>query len=244
MNQLVNRLRKYDVFLFDLDGTLLSLDFDKFIEEYYRLLTNKVKEKIPERKCLSAMDAGLHSLFTNSGEKTNEEAFFEGFEKVVGEVDEELMKLFDHFYEFDFDNLSSLTKPVPKVRECLFLLKEKGKKVVLATNPVFPEKAVRKRICWAGIEDFPFDLITTYEKMHYCKPSDKYFYEVLEIISAEPSQTAMVGDDINLDITASKLGIEVWLVNEKEYHENISGWYVWKGKFEEFADMVFEAYGS
>lgn len=242
MNELIKKLQKYKAFLFDLDGTLISLDFEKFIEEYYRLLTFKVRPKIPEQVFLSAMDAGLRSLISNGGDKTNKEVFFEAFEAVAGQIDDELVKLFDHFYEVDFDHLSHLASPVPMTRECLFHLKENGKKVVLATNPVFPEKAVRKRISWAGLDDFPFDLITTYEMMHFCKPSDRYFYEVLEIISVSPSETTMIGDDYKLDISASRLAIDVWLINEKEQQGEMNGHYVWKGNFQDFARLVFEAY--
>ncbi len=242
MNELIKKLQKYEVFLFDLDGTLISLDFEKFTNEYYRLLTLKVRSRIPERVFLSAMNAGLKSLFSNKGDKTNKEVFFEAFEQVAGQIDDELIKLFDHFYEVDFNNLSHLASPVPMARECLFHLKKNGKKVVLATNPVFPEKAVRKRISWADLDDFPFDLITTFETMHFCKPSDKYFCEVLEMISANPYETTMIGDDYELDISASKLAIDVWLINEKEQQYELNGHYVWKGNFQDFAKLVFEAY--
>jgi hypothetical protein len=41
----------------------------------------------------------------------------------------------------------------------------------MAANPVFPETAIRQRMECAGISDFPFKPITSYERMHAAKPN-------------------------------------------------------------------------
>lgn len=55
------------------------------------------------------------------------------------------------------------------------LLKEHGVKVYLATNPIFPRVGTINRIRWAGIDAEDFEVITTYETYHYCKPNRNIF---------------------------------------------------------------------
>jgi FMN phosphatase YigB (HAD superfamily) len=86
--------------------------------------------------------------------------------------------------------------------------------VVIATNPIFPETAIRQRMEWAGISDFPFKLITSYEVMHSAKPNSSYYMEILEHIGRSPDECIMVGDDWGNDIVpATKVGLQVFWVN-------------------------------
>lgn len=43
-------------------------------------------------------------------------------------------------------------------------------------------------------------LITTYENMHNCKPSPRYYLEIAEKIGREPEECVMVGNDAEADI--------------------------------------------
>ena len=42
-----------------------------------------------------------------------------------------------------------------------------GLRVALATNPIFPEAAIKSRIRWAGLEPEDFELYTTYENIGF-----------------------------------------------------------------------------
>ena len=44
------------------------------------------------------------------------------------------------------------------------------------------------RIRWAGIDAEDFEVITTYETYHYCKPNPKYFQEVMEEFGLNPKE--------------------------------------------------------
>lgn len=55
----------------------------------------------------------------------------------------------------------------------------RGYRLVLATNPVFPREAILERMRWAGVERAPWEIITTYEEYHFCKPNPNYFAEIL-----------------------------------------------------------------
>ena len=55
----------------------------------------------------------------------------------------------------------------------------KGHRVVIATNPFFPLKAVQHRLRWAGLppEKYPFALVTSYETFHFTKEMVAYYPE-------------------------------------------------------------------
>lgn len=203
----MRRLNEYAAYLLDLDGTLLELSFREFTEHYYRALLNKVQTVYDPAIFLIALDSGIRAMLHNNGSATNEEIFFIAFEKVAGKVDDEIKKLFEDFYLNDFKSLSIFGKPRDGAKEFVRTLKNDGKKIVVATNPVFPERAVHERLRWAGLNPKDFDLITTFEFMKACKPSPLYFKQILEIIDIEPYDAIMIGDDPDLDGGALNAGI-------------------------------------
>ena len=89
-----------------------------------------------------------------------------------------------------------------------------GYRVVLATNPLFPAIATRNRIRWAGLNPEDFELVTTYENSHYCKPNPDYYREILGKLSLDGSQCLMVGNDVGEDMIAGILGMKVFLLTD------------------------------
>lgn len=91
----------------------------------------------------------------------------------------------------------------------------KGFRVALATNPVFPRVAIEERMRWAGIDGLPFDLVSTYEDFHYCKPSRGYYEELLERLEVRADQCVMVGNDMQEDMMAGALGMKTYWVTDQ-----------------------------
>jgi FMN phosphatase YigB (HAD superfamily) len=88
-----------------------------------------------------------------------------------------------------------------------------GHQVVIATNPLFPAEAINQRMAWAGVNGFPYALVTTMENSRYFKPDPKYYQEILTKIDGSPQTTWMVGDDPVNDIEpARSLGISTWWI--------------------------------
>jgi FMN phosphatase YigB (HAD superfamily) len=92
------------------------------------------------------------------------------------------------------------------------LLEKKNYRLVVATNPLFPLKAVEQRIQWAGLSPTQFELITSFETMHSCKPNIAFYREVLDALGIEPQDALMVGNDAYEDLIAGNLGIHTYLV--------------------------------
>ena len=140
---------QYKAILFDLDGTLLPMDYDEFSKGYFHLLSKVVAPYGYEKEpFLSAMMQGVASMVKNNGEVPNCDRFWETFSGLLDPEIYNLIPVFDDFYETDFNKTASLTQPNPLAKEAVRIAGEKAEAVVLATNPLFPISAVTSRLSW------------------------------------------------------------------------------------------------
>ena len=201
--------------LFDLDGTLLPMDQDKFANGYFRRLVKKLAPLGYEpQKTVDGIWAGTAAMVKNDGKRTNEEAFWIKFEEIFGERVNNDKPVFDDYYRNEFNEVKSDCGFNPAAADTVRKLKEKGFKLILATNPIFPAVATESRIEWAGLDKNDFELYTAYENSHYCKPNPAYYSEIIEKLSLNPSECLMVGNDATEDTAANELGIEVFLLTD------------------------------
>lgn len=225
--------------LFDLDGTLLPMDQDKFVEIYFHALAKKCEPMgFDAGALIKGIWAGIKSMILNDGEMRNIERFWNSFSSIFGEEVRKLEPEFDSFYRNEFSKAKEATNPTTLSNECIQILKNKGYKLVLATNPIFPQVATYTRMEWAGINPKDFELITTYENSNYCKPNLEYYKEILNTIGKEPSDCMMVGNDVKEDMCTELLGIDTFLltdclINKEEDIKKYNG-----GNYEEFLDLV------
>ena len=204
---------KITTVLFDLDGTLLPMDFPTFLKAYFGGLARYLAPHGYDPKALNdSIWAGMHVMFANDGSRINEEAFWDGFEKSYGSRGDE--GLFEAFYREKFDDVAASCGFTPHAKEVVDYLHEKGVRVALATNPAFPDIATEKRIRWAGLEPSDFELYTTFTNSHFCKPSLGYYREVAETLGVSPAECLMVGNDVDDDMPAEELGMQVFLLDE------------------------------
>ena len=201
--------------LFDLDGTLLPMDQDEFIKAYFGLLTKTLAAKGYEPDAfLKALWAGTKAMMTNPGEKTNEEHFWEVFGSLMGPNRQADEAAFLSFYENEFQQVRAACSCNPKAAQTIALVKSKGLKTALATNPLFPRIATQSRIRWAGLNIEDFELYTTYEDYSYCKPDVRYYQAVLDKLGVTAEECLMVGNDAEEDTAAAKLGMQVFLLTD------------------------------
>ena len=204
---------KITTVMFDLDGTLLPMDQDHFVEYYFGLLAKKLAPYGYEpSQLIKAIWAGTAAMVKNDGAGTNEEAFWRIFAGVFGESVYEQKPFFEDFYRVEFQQARAACgfneAAAPAVRE----IKKLGLRTVLATNPIFPAVAVESRLRWAGLEPEDFELYTSYEKCHFCKPNTAYYQEILEWIGERPENCLMVGNDTAEDMIAETLGMKTFLM--------------------------------
>ena len=201
--------------LFDLDGTLLPMDQDLFAMTYLKGLAARVAPAGYDPKALmGAIWKGTEAMMVNDGSCLNEARFWQVFTALMGETALEDMPYFDAYYREDFDKVREVCGFNPAAREIIDLVKNKGLRPVLATNPFFPAIATHKRVVWAGLQPEDFAYITTYENSSFCKPNPNYYRELLEKLELRPEECVMVGNDAHEDTAAAQLGIPVFLLTD------------------------------
>lgn len=206
---------KYKAVLFDLDGTLLPMNQEEFTKAYFGGLVKKLAPLgYQADSVISAVWSGVKAMILNDGKRLNREAFWMKFTEILGEKVLEDRPLLDEYYQTDFDKVRELCGFAPESAEIIKALKNKGVRVVLATNPLFPSVATEKRISWAGLDASDFELYTTYENSRFCKPNLEYYKEILNKINLSPEDVLMVGNDVSEDMIVKNMGMEVFLLKD------------------------------
>ena len=202
--------------LFDLDGTLLPMDQNTFMKDYFgRLIRCLAPLGYTPEGFLAAMKAGIAAMVKNNGSRTGEEAYWDAYTSVSGKEILNHMSVFEDFYENEFDEVAASCGFNLKASETVRALKAKGVRVILATNPLFPRIATQKRIRWAGLTPEDFELYTTYEDIGYCKPNPDYYREVLARAGLDAADCLMVGNDVAEDMmAAAKVGLRGFLITD------------------------------
>ena len=101
--------------LFDLDGTLLPMDQDVFVEAYLRTLS---KHMLPygydPQQLVKSIWAGTAAMVKNDGSCTNETAFWTCFASIFGEDSVKDEPKFDEYYRQDFPKVKASCGSCPK----------------------------------------------------------------------------------------------------------------------------------
>lgn len=200
---------------FDLDGTLLRINEKRFAECYLFLLAKKLKPYgyDPDLLVKSIMD-GLKSMMLNDSGLTNEEVFWNSFEKTFPKSREKHSDIFDDFYRNDFKALKIETQENVYIDDIMNALKRKNLLPVLTTNPIFPMEGQKTRISFLGLTEKDFAYITSYENSYHCKPNPKYFVDVMQKLNLKPNEVILFGNNRQEDYDcAMSLGIKTYLVN-------------------------------
>lgn len=201
--------------LFDLDGTLLPMDMDEFSKGYFKLLAKKAAPFGYEpEKLVASVWKGTEAMVRNDGSCSNEEAFWKCFAGIYGQESLKDKVIFDEYYANEFQGADVFCGFHPGAGEAVQQAKEAGLRVVLATNPLFPEVATATRVRWAGLAPTDFEYCTTYENSRHCKPNPDYYRDVLEKIGCKAEECLMVGNDVDEDMVAETLGMKVFLLTD------------------------------
>ena len=201
--------------LFDLDGTLLPMDQEVFIKAYFGRLAKKLAPLGYEpEKLLKAIYEGIGAMVRNDGSCRNEDAFWRTFSARFGERALEDKPVFEAFYRNEFQQVKESCGFAPQAAPLVRRLRENGLRVILATNPLFPAAATESRIRWAGMEPSDFEWVTTYENSGFCKPNPAYYQEILEKRGLRAEECVMVGNDVQEDGAAARLGMCVFILTD------------------------------
>lgn len=201
--------------LFDLDGTLLPMDQDVFLEAYFGgLIKAMVPHGYEPDPVVRSIWAATGAMVKNDGMRTNEAVFWDSFCCFFGPDARKDEPLFLNFYETEFQKVSAVCGYDPRAAEAIQEIKQLGYRTILATNPLFPPIATQSRVRWAGLKSEDFEYITTYDNSSFCKPNLRYYEEILRKLELSPSECVMVGNDVGEDMIAAQIGMKVFLMTD------------------------------
>jgi len=232
--------------LFDLDDTLLINPIDVFQKEYFKLLGAHLQPYISAEKMLPSLLRATQAMLDKSMPAvTLENTFDDSFYAAINIPKSEIISHIEQFYKDKFPQLKKLTGPQPGAKHLLDYAFQQGWRVVIATNPLFPQTAIYQRLEWAGFptSHYPFSLITTYENTHFSKPHPAYYYEILAQLGWPDSPIVMVGNSLTDDILpAAKAGFSTYYLSETDpLRSELNSKFNKTGKFTElqaFLDVV------
>ena len=196
---------------------------------------------IPPRRFVEQLMSSTRVMAHNTDPaRTNRQVFMEDFFPKVGHPPEVLMPIFEAFYAHDFDRLRIYARTRPEARAVMEEVFAQGYTVVIATNPVFPLTAIEQRLEWAGVRNFDYALITSYENMHACKPHLAYYQEILNKIGCRAEECLMVGNSFEEDIApATNLGMRAfWVVEAKPGITKLASQAVRQGSLADFGRLI------
>lgn len=133
----------------------------------------------------------------------------------TGKTEQYCEQLIADFYGSFYNELHPCIQPVQGALELIHALEELNLAVVIATNPIYPESAVMKRLKWAGLPDQSdaYAFVTSSENMHYAKPDPAYYAEIVARVGVEPDEALIIGDSSTNDIEpARQIGLRTYHV--------------------------------
>lgn len=201
--------------LFDMDGTLLPVDYDVFVKTYFGLLAQHMtKFGYQPQEYVKSVWSGTKAMIKNDGTKTNSQAFWDEYARIYGENARQDETVLNEFYVTDFDKVRSVCGENPKAAIAVREMQKLGLSCVLATNPLFPECATISRMRWVGLEPGDFVHYTTYENSSFAKPSIGYYKGIVEKLGLDASECLMVGNDVDDDMVPQSIGMKVFLLTD------------------------------
>lgn len=210
--------------LLDLDNTLLGNEMKHFMPRYFALIAEHMAPVTQDAafEFVPAMIAATRQVIANTRpELTNQALFWEALEQETS-WDWSARNgpaFLDRFYQGSYNQLQAVTKFRPAAVALVEWAFERGLQVVIATNPLFPQRAIEKRLDWAGVptDRYAYTLVTHQGNMHATKPTLAYYEEILAKIGRSAEETLMVGDDWKNDIQpAHRVGMFTYWITMEE----------------------------
>jgi len=230
--------------LLDLDDTLLSTNIEVFIPAYFKKLTEYMSKIVPPEVFVKTLMRSTQIMYGNKRtDLTLEQVFDINFYPALGFRKADLASELEKFYDDVFPTLSSLTSPRQEAIDLVEWSFSKGWKIAIATDPLFPRKAILHRLRWAGLdpEKHPFTLISDFHNFHFAKSSVAFYPEFLAHMNWLVEPVLMVGDSLERDILPSiEAGLPVFWLKNSEPDVSVQspqGWYAQLRNYLETADL-------
>jgi len=209
--------------LFDMDSTLNSIDEIEFSQKYFKMLHERFFSEFELLDFYDSLTEITKSvMFSRSPRELTVKTFMKEMSKEYKKPQKKLYEDFKDFYATDYNQLEEFVRPAEGAKEAVQTCFDKGYTVVVATTPVFTEDAIMKRLKWSGMEEFTFKLVTHAENMHFSKPREEYYQEIMKKIKKKSSKCIMVGNDFVSDIVSpTNIGMKTFHVQLRPDNDDL-----------------------
>lgn len=206
--------------LLDLDNTLLNNADRVFAAEYMRLVDMFFQEHwgYPDMSA-SIRQMIKHVSGPHDFQLSNTENAVRLIAEATGRSADAISQAYRIFYADSYPQLQQYTQANPLSAVLVDYLLQRQYAVVIATNPLFSDDAIRQRIAWAGIPDTLAAqvFITSSDNMHFAKPDPAYYAEIIARVGVEPDEALMVGDQRVNDIQpARQIGLHTFHITDDD----------------------------
>lgn len=198
--------------LVDLDGTLLGNKSVPLQIDFVGRALKSLKQYGGLKKRMKALLAVHTALRSPSKDVTNDVRAIAVFSKLMEISQDEGKKLLRETIGVIFPALERHFYPMPGAKDFLGWARDHYP-LTLATNPVWPKEIVQLRLRWAGVDPDTFGRLTLVNQMHACKPEPMYYEEILAQEKLSPEECLLIGDDVRMDLPATRVGIRVFIVD-------------------------------
>lgn len=189
---------------FDLDRTLW--DFDKNSEHTLKLLFEETQptHQLPSfykfNQVYKEVNANLWKKY-GKGKITKEELRDTRFHKAFYKLGINNPEL-SAFFNEEYLRVSPMQKQMfPHTVETLEILKKEGYQLHIITNGFKEVQLTKLRTC--NIINY-FEVIVSSEEIGFNKPDARIFQHAMQLASAQPAESVMIGDDMNIDVMGAE----------------------------------------
>ena len=195
--------------LLDLDGTLLDLDGDAFLEAYLQEVAQWMAPIVdPARFTEALWSAAIPVMVNRTGHpgRSNSDMLWAALADALQTPAATLWQRFEEFVQGDLTRIYPGGSPMPGAHDLVAVGRARGMKLAVATMPIYPRPVIDERLRRAGLLDVPWDLVAT-DAMESVKPQPAYYQEIADRLQVAPTECLMVGDDYFRDMAARKVGM-------------------------------------
>jgi FMN phosphatase YigB (HAD superfamily) len=228
--------------LVDLDGTLVGNKSIPMSLAFTRLSLREIRRRVPHITGWQALRIliGIGPALRNRDtDETIDMRIVRYFSKKTGlNVTESRSILKQGVFEI-FPQIRKYFYPMPGASHFLQWAKHHFD-MTLATNPVWPEEIITMRAHWGGINTQEFQYITHIRAMSDCKPSPIYYKEILSARNISAENALLIGNDLKMDLPATKVGIPVFIVGKQRGCRPLptDGAPAWTGTFDDLKTLL------
>lgn len=227
--------------LVDLDGTLVGAHNVGLSVAFTAKMVHYLKRYANIYYILRAIAESFRVHGQNAKFESNQEKIVHVFARYLRMPEEKTEEVLREALMHIFPQLEQYFFPLPHAGDFINWASARFP-LTLATNPVWPEEIIKMRVKWADIDPSKFRKITHAEIMHSCKPKITYYEELLKQLDLNAEDCLLIGNHMENDLAATKLGIPVYIVGPSTEITSIplSKGEAWLGSFPQLKSALID----